>query len=116
MLQNNCTPCTSESKAINSIKAIGLLDHLSENWSLNLKHKLFASYKLNNYAEALQFITKISKIAEQQQHHPDLNFGWGYVEITLYTHALMGLHENDFILASKIDKLTKSPPSQQTFL
>ena len=46
------------------------------------------------------------KISEEEGHHPDIGFGWGYAEIKITTHAIKGLSENDFILAAKIDKIT----------
>lgn len=112
MLSNDCTACGTDSKVLNSMQAIALLDHISDDWSINMENKLFASYKFEDFSTALKFVVQISKIAEQQNHHPDINFGWGYVEITLYTHALSGLHENDFILAKKIDKIRYKPVQQ----
>ena len=44
-------------------------------------------------------------IAENEGHHPDIRFGWGYAGIKIFTHAINGLHESDFVLAAKIDKL-----------
>ena len=51
------------------------------------------------------FINKVSDVSEDEGHHPDISFGWGYAEIKITTHAIAGLSENDFILAAKIDKL-----------
>jgi Pterin-4a-carbinolamine dehydratase len=57
--------------------------------------------------ESLQFINLISEIGERENHHPDISFGWGYAKISIYSHSLNGLHKNDFIFASKIDKIFK---------
>ncbi len=62
-------------------------------------------FTFKNFADALLFVNKVGALAESEGHHPDISFGWGYVEITLFTHAMQGLSENDFILAAKIDKL-----------
>ena len=62
-------------------------------------------FKFKNFIESEKFIIKIGKIAEQEGHHPDINFGWGYAKITISTHAIKGLAESDFILAAKIDKI-----------
>ncbi|HIP09995.1 MAG TPA: pterin-4-alpha-carbinolamine dehydratase, partial [Rhodospirillales bacterium] len=51
------------------------------------------------------FVNKLGQLAEAEGHHPDIAFGWGYAEINIFTHKINGLHENDFILASKIDQL-----------
>ena len=62
-------------------------------------------FKFKNYLLSEEFVLKIGKIAESEGHHPDISFGWGYVKIKISTHAIKGLAESDFILASKIDKI-----------
>ena len=62
-------------------------------------------FKFNNFLESQNFIDKVGKISENEGHHPDISFGWGYAEIKITTHAIEGLSENDFILAAKIDQL-----------
>ena len=57
-----------------------------------------------NFEESLKFVNEVGKISEEQGHHPDIIFGWGYAKINITTHAIEGLSENDFILAAKIDK------------
>ncbi len=49
-------------------------------------------------------MNKVGEVAEAEQHHPDIELGWGYVKIKLQTHDVGGLHENDFIVAGKIDQ------------
>ena len=63
------------------------------------------SFKFGDFAAALDFVNKVGALAEQEGHHPDISFGWGYADISLQTHKIKGLHENDFILAAKIDAL-----------
>jgi 4a-hydroxytetrahydrobiopterin dehydratase len=67
--------------------------------------KIERAFKFKNFREAQVFVNKVGEIAEAEQHHPDICFGWGYANITLHTHAIGGLHENDFIVAAKIDQL-----------
>ncbi|MDP2593442.1 MAG: 4a-hydroxytetrahydrobiopterin dehydratase [bacterium] len=74
-------------------------------WSWENHHHLAREFKFKNFAEALAFVNKVGEIAEKEGHHPDIKFGWGYVTINLFTHAVDGLTENDFILAAKIDRL-----------
>jgi len=72
------------------------------------KKKVFFLYKkftFKNFSESQNFINFVGKISEEEGHHPDITFGWGYAEIKVTTHAIEGLSENDFILAAKIDKL-----------
>ena len=62
-------------------------------------------FEFGNFSEALAFVNRVGAIAERLDHHPDVLFGWGYAEIDIYTHAIDGLTESDFILAAKIDTL-----------
>ncbi len=73
-------------------------------WKMEGK-KLKRKFKFKNFKEALSFINKVGKIAEKEGHHPDVRFGWGYVEIELFTHSINDLSEKDFKLAKEIDKL-----------
>tara|TARA_B100000674_G_C37188246_1_gene622865 strand:+ start:56 stop:394 length:339 start_codon:yes stop_codon:yes gene_type:complete len=66
---------------------------------------LFKEFTFENFSESQKFINKVGDIAEQEGHHPDLSFGWGYCKIKIFTHAIKGLAESDFILAAKIDKI-----------
>jgi len=68
-------------------------------------HYLNKKFNFKNFLESQKFINEVSKISEEEQHHPDILFGWGYAEIKITTHAIKGLSENDFILAAKIDNL-----------
>ena len=66
---------------------------------------LIKKFTFKNFLESQNFVNKVSIIAEKERHHPDLSFGWGYCEIKIFTHAIKGLAESDFILAAKIDKI-----------
>ena len=63
------------------------------------------TYRFKNLAEALAFVTRAGELAEAEAHHPDISFGWGYVTVSLRTKKIKGLHENDFIMATKLDRL-----------
>lgn len=67
--------------------------------------KIERKFKFKDFKEALVFVNKIGDIAEAEGHHPDIEFGWGYAEIELSTHAIGGLSVNDFIVAAKIDRI-----------
>ena len=66
---------------------------------------LIKDFKFNNFEESQIFINKVGNLAEKENHHPDITFGWGYCKIKIFTHAIKGLAESDFILAAKIDKI-----------
>ena len=64
---------------------------------------LIKEFIFKNFIESQNFVNKVSDIAEQENHHPDISFGWVYCRIKIFTHAIKGLAESDFILAAKID-------------
>ena len=76
-----------------------ILKDKKENFFLNKK------FNFKNFVESQKFINKIGEISEDEGHHPDISFGWGYAEVKITTHAIEGLSENDFILAAKIDQI-----------
>lgn len=78
---------------------------LKEGWKVVSEHHLEKEYKFKNFREALEFTNKIGAIAEQQNHHPDIFLTWGKVKVTLSTHKVSGLSENDFIMAAKCDEI-----------
>jgi len=65
------------------------------------------TFKFRNFAEALAFVNAVGRIAEEEGHHPDIEFGWGKGHIMFTTHAIKGLSENDFIVAAKIEALSR---------
>jgi 4a-hydroxytetrahydrobiopterin dehydratase len=65
------------------------------------------TFRFRNFAEAFAFVQKVAELAESEGHHPDVSFGWGYVTVSLQTKKIKGLHENDFIIAAKLDEIAK---------
>ena len=81
-----------------------------DGWSVVKNEKkiffLEKKFQFDNYIDSQNFVLKVGKIAEEEGHHPDISCGWGYAKISITTHAIEGLSENDFILAAKIDQIT----------
>lgn len=105
--ERHCVPCRGGVPPL-AQPEIETLARQLEGWRAIESHHLRKDYKLKNFAEALRFVNLIGEIAEREGHHPDIRFGWGYVEIEIYTHAINGLTASDFILAAKIDCLPKN--------
>jgi len=76
-----------------------------EGWQVIDEHHLQKIYRFKDFRESLEFVNRVGNLAEQQGHHPDICFGWGKAEVTIWTHKIDGLSESDFVLAAKIDKL-----------
>ena len=66
---------------------------------------LSKNFKFKNFQESQIFVNKVGNIAEEENHHPDISFGWGYCKVKIFTHSIKGLAESDFILAAKLDKI-----------
>lgn len=99
-----CTPCQGGIAPLDRAQAETLLRD-APGWTLAAEGtRIQRTYPFKNFAEALAFVNALGRIAESEGHHPDIGFGWGYCTVTLYTHKIKGLHENDFILAAKFNR------------
>ena len=106
--KKSCVPCEGGIPALSKEKALEYLKEL-KGWSLSPDAKsIRADYVMKNFMAAVKFINEVAKIAENEDHHPDMHLtGYRKLVIELSTHAIGGLSENDFILAAKIDELPK---------
>lgn len=109
MLKNDlkhkkCVPCEGGVKPLTPDEYGAFLRSELSGWIAVEEKRIEKEYKFKNFKEALAFVNKVGEIAESEGHHPDINLhNWNKVTITLWTHAIGGLSENDFIMASKID-------------
>ena len=99
-----CVPCRGGVPPLAGEEINRLLGQLN-GWEVVNEHHLKKNFKSANFREALKFVNQVGELAEEQGHHPDICFGWGNTEITIWTHKINGLTESDFILAAKIDEL-----------
>lgn len=105
LASQKCVPCEGGVPPLSVQKAQDYLQELNREWQITPDgKKLTRKFKFPNFREALAFVNKVAAIAESEDHHPNIEFGWGFVKLTLWTHAINGLFDNDFILAAKIDK------------
>lgn len=101
-----CVPCEGEVEPLTSAQAATLHEQTPE-WKISEDGKSISrEFVSDDFAQALTFTNKVGTIAQEDWHHPDVRLSWGKVGITLSTHAIKGLSENDFIVAAKIDGLT----------
>lgn len=76
-------------------------------WELSEK-QIQKDFRFKDFTEAMRFVNQVAELSESEGHHPDIQISWNRVTLSLTTHAIGGLSENDFILASKIDRLESS--------
>ncbi|MGO9269398.1 MAG: 4a-hydroxytetrahydrobiopterin dehydratase [Terriglobia bacterium] len=103
LANKTCVPCHGGVPPVKGAELDDLLKHVN-GWSVVNEHHLTKAYKFPDFRQALAFVNRVGEIAEQQGHHPNIFLAWGKVEITLWTHAIDGLTESDFIMAAKIDQ------------
>ena len=106
--KKNCIPCRGGIPPFDISEIHKYLKKI-DGWDVkkneNKSFFLEKNFKFKNFLESQKFINKVGDIAETESHHPDIIFGWGYATIKIFTHAIQGLHESDFVLAAKIDKI-----------
>ncbi len=106
-LQNKkCVPCEGNAKPLTQTEAESLLQQL-KGWMIqDTATKIQKNFTFIDFKHALSFVNEVGDVAEFEGHHPDIHLhNWNKVTITLSTHALKGLSENDFIMAAKIDQI-----------
>jgi 4a-hydroxytetrahydrobiopterin dehydratase len=100
-----CTPCRGGIPPLTREEA-QTFQAQAPDWELrDDASRIERTFRFANFKEALAFVQKVGEIAESEGHHPDIGFGWGYATVSLSTKKIKGLHENDFIMAAKIDRL-----------
>jgi 4a-hydroxytetrahydrobiopterin dehydratase len=106
-----CVPCHGGISALTPAEAQKMLARLltdakSGGWQLIEDGKAIKrEFKFADFYRTMSFVNAVAHIANIEDHHPDLEVGWGYCRVRYQTHAIGGLHENDFICAAKIDAL-----------
>ena len=110
LVNKHCVPCHGGVTALTPVEAQAMLGRLlssgSGGWQLVEDGKaLKREFKFPDFYRAMSFVNAVAHIANVEDHHPDIECGWGYCRIRFQTHAIGGLHENDFICAAKIDAL-----------
>lgn len=103
--EKNCASCNGEITKFNDTE---IQNHLKEinNWQFK-DDFIFKEFKFKNFSNTLDFVNEIGALSEAQNHHPNIEFTWGYLKISIQTHTINGVCENDFILAARIDQLKK---------
>jgi len=104
LAERQCVPCRGGVPPMKGEQINEMSSQLPE-WQVVNEHHLQRAYRFQDFRETLDFVNRVGELAEEQGHHPDICFGWGKADITIWTHKIDGLTESDFVLAAKIDKL-----------
>jgi 4a-hydroxytetrahydrobiopterin dehydratase len=104
LASKTCVPCKGGTPPLKGAELEELRRQLP-GWEIVEEHHLRKVFRVKNFREALDFVNRVGELAEEQGHHPDISFGWGRVEVTVWTHKIDGLTESDFVFAAKTDKI-----------
>lgn len=100
-----CVPCQGGIPPLSPAQAKGYLAQVP-GWSLSsAADRVARKFTFGDFKAALDFVNKVGALCEAEGHHADISFGWGYAEVVFFTHKIKGLHENDFIMAAKVNAL-----------
>lgn len=103
--EKTCKPCREGGAPLKGEALKAYAGQLDRDWDVVDEHHLSRGFRFDDFRQALAFVNRVGELAERENHHPDIYLGYGRVRIDLWTHKIGGLHENDFILAAKIDRL-----------
>jgi 4a-hydroxytetrahydrobiopterin dehydratase len=111
LAQLACVPVRGGVAPLQGKELTELLARLGGGWQVIDEQHLEKAYKFTNFRQALAFTNRVGELAESVDHHPEITLGWGYVRLTIWTHAIGGLHEADFVFAAKADQLQAFEPA-----
>jgi 4a-hydroxytetrahydrobiopterin dehydratase len=110
LVEKTCTPCRGGIPPL-SVEEVSVLHKQVPGWDIcDDARRIERTYTFKNFAQAFAFVHKVAELAEAEGHHPDISFGWGYATVSLQTKKIKGLHENDFIMAAKLDDMAENIP------
>jgi 4a-hydroxytetrahydrobiopterin dehydratase len=105
LVEKSCTPCRGGIPPLTQEEARAYHEQAPEWELLDQAKRIERTYRFKNFGEAFGFVERAAALAEAEGHHPDFSFGWGYATVSLRTKKIKGLHENDFIMAAKLDRI-----------
>ena len=103
--EQKCEPCSGNEEPLKGEQIEMYKEKLKNNWEVIDGKKIKYSFPFENFKRSMAFAQEIARVAEEQDHHPDLCIHYKSVDVEFSTHAIGGLSENDFIMAAKIDEL-----------
>ena len=114
LVEKSCTPCRGGIPPLTEQEAAAYQAQAPD-WALrDQATRIERTYRFKNFGDSFRFVERAAALAEAEGHHPDISFGWGYATVSMRTKKIKGLHENDFIMASKIDRMAGRPGPTST--
>ncbi len=111
LAEKRCTPCRGGIPPLTPEEARALQTQAAQWALLDDAKRIERTYRFRNFREAFGFVEQAAALAEEEGHHPEIRFGWGFATVSLQTKKIKGLHENDFIIATKLDRIATQTPA-----
>lgn len=113
LVQRACVPCRGGIPPLSEVQVAEFLPQVPGWATREDSTKIEAHFRFKNFRSALDFVVQVGELAEAEFHHPvSINFGWGFAAIVLQTKKIKGLHENDFVMAAKINEIARQASSE----
>ena len=107
LTQSTCVPCRGGVPTLTAAETAQLLPEVP-GWKVaevGGVARIQREFSFPDFRSAMDFTVKVGELAEREQHHPDIHLSWGKVMVETWTHKIRGLHQNDFILAAKVNQI-----------
>jgi 4a-hydroxytetrahydrobiopterin dehydratase len=109
LAERRCVPCEGGVAPLTRVAAEEVLQRLDEGWQLSVDgSSIQREFRFIDFYRTMSFVNALAHVANIEDHHPDVELGWGYCRVRSTTHAIRGLSENDFICAAKLDAIALS--------
>jgi 4a-hydroxytetrahydrobiopterin dehydratase len=106
LFEKKCAPCEGGVAPLTAVQARAYAKQLHQDWQIAKDSKsLKRALKFKDFYRTMSFVNALAHVANTEDHHPDLEIGYGYCRVTFSTHSIGGLSVNDFICAAKLDRL-----------
>ena len=112
LADQTCTPCRGGVPPLTPKEAEAYLVQAPDWLLMDEATRIERRFRFRDFREASAFVARAAELAQAGGHHPDIAFGWDYATVSLRTKKIKGLHENDFIMAAKLDRIADSPAAQ----
>ena len=105
LASGTCVPCRGGVPPLKGEELHTFMRQLGGGWELVGEHRLEKEYSFKGFRNPFEFVKRVGEMSEEQEHHGDIHLAWAKVKLTIWTHKIDGLTENDFIWAAKADRL-----------
>ena len=105
LAEMKCIPCQGGIPPLTPDQIKPYMEKLGNSWKLAYSHHIEKTFEFKTFAQSMEFTNKVAELAEEEGHHPEIHVSFRKVKLEFWTHKIDGLHESDFVMAAKVDRL-----------